>query len=644
MLTRSSVLLFFFLAAIATGGAYASTPVGTCPTSVPSGVTKCYYVDFNAGSDSNNGLSEADPWQHMPGMRGCAGACAVNVPAGGSGYILKGGSVWPNNSLPWRFIYSGTSNAPIYIGYDSAWNHGVVNAILATSSGYNCTSIKVALSGGGGSGAAGTAVFQISGYLAGLLQHVTLTSPGSGYSSAPAVSFAGSSCTALPTAVADIQRPIIDAGGTIWNESNGAQQHYGPVLFSGNYLVVNGLEFRNALFDHTIVAGAGALYMVTQQNGTGDVYENLYLHNYGPDAVSESASASFNGTGGFSINEGEAGTVTVTQSYFDNSETEVTGANCGWSNNGTPNYYPPPCGSSLSVGGATTFTHNIVHDSRGQVYAPDENNLLFANNTIWDTTYDCCQQHADTLYFFGSGIIANNVIHDGAPTSAANIYVETCQGNPCTVGNVTYIFNNVVWNVGVSTPDIGFSSEFWGSAAVSPNPALYAWNNTLYAQNGTVDCINAGQWYGNSPNSTVNFYLYNNHCITDQSASHWFDAKGGNYGTWNGMANPNSAATEFVIDTANLPMTPAKASSEGYTISNQFSPTGGNGGTVTSAGTNFTLSTPGCHVAALSALCLSITSGKRPASGNWNMGAYQFNGTPQYPQPAYALGGGVKSN
>ena len=131
-------------------------------------------------------------------------------------------------------------------------------------------------------------------------------------------------------------------------------------------------------------------------------------------------------------------------------------------------------------------------------------------------SYDCCGQHEDTFYFFGSGVIYSNVIHDAAPLGAANLYIETCSGNPCTTGNTTYLFNNVVWNIGRSTPPIGFSSEFWGSSDVSPHPSLYAYNNTLYALSGTADCINAGQWLGNSSAYTVNFSLHSNHCISSR--------------------------------------------------------------------------------------------------------------------------------
>jgi hypothetical protein len=568
-------------------------------------------------------------------MKGCSNNCSSNTPTGGNGYILKGGSVWTNAALGWWWTWAGSQGSPIYIGYDPAWNAGTVLSVRPTTSGYNCSSISVGINGGGGTGAAGSANFQTSNYLAGLLQHVTLNSAGSGYTSNPAVSFSGS-CTVFPTAVADIYSPIIDASGTIWNESNGAQTYYGPILFSGvNYVTVDHLEFRNALFDHTISPGSGGLALLTQQSGDQTIWQNVYVHNAGPDVVEFTGSPSFNNTGLFLINGGYAGTVTVQNSFIDNYENEVF-VPCGW-NNGSPANFTPPCGSSLGVAGATILSNNVVHDTRGQVYSRAITGNVYSGNMIWDSVYDCCEQHEDTFYFYGSGAIYNNVIHDAAPLGAANFYIETCMGNPCTTGNVTYLFNNLAWNVGRSTPPIGFSSEFWGTSNVSPSPALYAWNNTFYSYTGTTDCINAGQWFGSSSTSTVNFYLYNNHCISDQSSSHWYDSNGGNYGTWNGLSNPNSPGTQATIDAANTVMSPATAASQGYTIANQWAPTASSNGTVVASGSDLTSSNPGCGTPGLPSLCSDVLGVLRPQSGTWNTGAYQYGSAGNPPQPPTAL-------
>ena len=617
-----------------------------CPSNVPSGVTSCYFADFVSGSDSNAGTSEAAPWKHLPGMTGCSGNCSSNIPTGGVGYILKGGSVWTNASLGWQWTWSGTNTSvPVYIGYDPSWNQGKVNAVIPTSSGAGCTSITVTISGGGGSGATATANFMSSGYLAGLLQHVTLTNAGSGYTSNPTVSFAGSSCTTLPTGIADIQRPIIDATGTTWNESNGAATYYGPIYFNAsNYVVVDHLEMRGMLVDHTISSGSGTLYLVTTNNVTGAIFENIYLHNFGPNSISESGTPSFSGTGGMGVDQGGTGLVTVTNSYVDNYENEVTGSNCGWSDGGTPNYYAPPCGSSQGIAGASTVTNTVIHDSRGQLYSRAIDGNIFTGNTIWNTTNDCCEQHPDTLYFFGGGVIADNIIHDMGPLSAPGIYVETCRSNPCTIGNTTYVYNNVLWNTGWAA--LVFTSEFrTSSGTLSPTPHLYAWNNTIVPQSG-YNCIEAIQFYGSAPTDGALFNLYNNHCVTTASPALTLNdptdcTAPTNCGVWNGYTNPNGTTAQTAINAANVIMTNSAATTQGYTIGNQFAPTLSSNSTVTASGANLTLATPGCGTSGLSTLCSDILGNIRPTSGYWQEGAYVFTGVTNYSLTVSTAGTGA---
>lgn len=104
-----------------------------CPTSVPSGITTCYFADFASGSDSNAGNSESTPWQHLPGMVGCTGNCSSTTPAAGKGFILKGGVTWTSAALGWNWAWSGTgtTSSPgctgsgcIYIGVDPSWYTG----------------------------------------------------------------------------------------------------------------------------------------------------------------------------------------------------------------------------------------------------------------------------------------------------------------------------------------------------------------------------------------------------------------------------------------------------------------------------------------------------------------------------------------
>lgn len=160
---------------------------GTCPSSVPSGITQCYFIDYASGNDNNSGTSESAPWQHLPGMAGCeynstGTACASLAASGtqtslsnfsghypssasgasswaGYGFILKGGVTWPNAALGVDWLWSGsgttstsgcTGSGCIYIGVDptwyagSSWTRPIWNAggaVLSAHGGYDTQNI-----------------------------------------------------------------------------------------------------------------------------------------------------------------------------------------------------------------------------------------------------------------------------------------------------------------------------------------------------------------------------------------------------------------------------------------------------------------------------------------------------------------------
>jgi hypothetical protein len=95
-----------------------------CPTSVPAGVTNCYYIDYAGGSDSANGLSETTPWQHAPGMANATGNAAAHTPGPGEGWIFKGGVKVDSKAYPMNVPWGGAQGHPDYMGYDSAWYTG----------------------------------------------------------------------------------------------------------------------------------------------------------------------------------------------------------------------------------------------------------------------------------------------------------------------------------------------------------------------------------------------------------------------------------------------------------------------------------------------------------------------------------------
>ena len=101
---------------------------GTCPASVPSGITSCFYVSKSGtASNSNTGTTESTEWLSAPGMASATGTPAGHTPSAGEGYIFRGNDTWTASDLEW--IYSGSwgsgnSTHPVYFGVDKTWYSG----------------------------------------------------------------------------------------------------------------------------------------------------------------------------------------------------------------------------------------------------------------------------------------------------------------------------------------------------------------------------------------------------------------------------------------------------------------------------------------------------------------------------------------
>jgi len=124
LLTLAISLMISGIASAAGAGSCSNFAAGSCPASIPHGVTSFYFIDYASGSDSNSGTSESAPWQHLPTCANATGSAAAHTPGPGEGWILKGGVTidyhcWPAN-LPW----GGASGALDYIGPDPGWYTG----------------------------------------------------------------------------------------------------------------------------------------------------------------------------------------------------------------------------------------------------------------------------------------------------------------------------------------------------------------------------------------------------------------------------------------------------------------------------------------------------------------------------------------
>lgn len=595
------------------------------------------YIDFVAGNDANDGLSTSTPWKHIAGMQGAGGNASAYGCQANTTFHLKGGSVWTNAVMGWEFDCPNLSG--VVIKGDPTWTSQTVVAVTVTDPGDGCTSLTIGFSGGGGSSAAGTAVIG-AGWDVGMLKRVTITNAGSGYTSNPTVSITGTCTGKLPTATAHTEYAVFDASGTTWNQTNGAAAGYGPIRFyggAGGAITLQNLEFRHMRTDTTV--GSGNLVAV---DSNGADVSNVYVHDFGPDpATFNAATPSSANSGGITANSGQAWTATIHDSFLDNSENQFTSGKCGFANDGTPQFYNPPCGSSSGVTGFTDAHGNYIHDARGTLYGPAASGITLHDNFVWATTHDCCQQHPDVIYIFGGGKFYNNKVGLVAPASPQVFYIEGCIGNPCTTPVDSWVFNNILAPQN-GIPPLGPTYEFYSGSTLTPAPKTHFVNNTLL---GSTDnqCVAAGQWGSNTASYLSNIYLYNNHCITTQASSHWYTAMLSgvlsDVGVWNGLTDPNGTTTRAAVDAKNLVQSPATATGQGYTYDNWFAPTSSSNGTVTFAGDNLT-----SDCATVTELCTSFNGVARPNAA-WQAGAYWYSA----PAPTFTVtfsgkmsGAGVK--
>jgi hypothetical protein len=101
--------------------------------SLMSAAAATYYVDFSAGSDTNNGTSMVTSWKHSPGDFGATGAAGSTGLVGGDTVIFKGGVNYTNTIT---LLWSGAAGNPVTYDGNSAGTFGSGRAV---SSGNNST-------------------------------------------------------------------------------------------------------------------------------------------------------------------------------------------------------------------------------------------------------------------------------------------------------------------------------------------------------------------------------------------------------------------------------------------------------------------------------------------------------------------------
>ncbi len=353
-----------------------------------------------------------------------------------------------------------------------------------------------------------------------------------------------------------------------------------------SYVNIDGLEVRNV--------APYAIFGVALQHIT---VSNSYLHGWWHTAASDSwylAGGFVNYANPYAYLNVSITDVVVTHSTITNADGDGNS------------------GSGVAMASEVSFSEIA--------YAPEL--LMYGNqnvhdNNIHDLTVSYsgdAVEHPNVLYFAQSNgwaqttmdrYIYNNWIHDLRNGTYPVLYLST-MGSWKSSGNKAYIFNNVFTNLGVYP--ILFDAESDNNTTASALQ-YYFWNNTFQLNGNVVfqAADRAGEQFGYVE-------VKNNHAIDGTLDYNPATSK-----------NPSGMWPSYV-QSNNLSQTMAQANAQGYTATNFFAPQNSSGST-TGAGAN--LSSSG-----IVALQSDTSRGgnktpiTRPSTGSWEIGAYEYTGTP----------------
>jgi hypothetical protein len=296
----------------------------------------------------------------------------------------------------------------------------------------------------------------------------------------------------------------------------------------------------------------------------------------------------------------------------------------------------PPCRSGYVFGGESyQISHSVFNNvSQGMV--------------------------TSQIYRFNDNLMENvYATYDGVTHPNG---IESNNGQPA--GLPMYIYNNVFLGVQQAV-GVGL----WPEPVAGPTGiGMLFFNNVVYSVN-PGNCIMYDKPSGGGP--AVNVYYYNNTTVAPceflMEAAHIAPtgtATFGNnhligYSSLSGFYNLDGTSVTITDKGGEIPQSSSTATSQGYTSSNYFAPTASSNATV-GAGTNNASFCNTIGDATVATACQSSigsvteqagsggmvavanTPTQRPASGAWDVGAYQFDsGSASKPNPPTGLNASV---
>lgn len=108
------------------------------PTAPPSAIfDNAKWVDYQNGSDTNDGLTKATAWKHAPGDPEATGAPAAYTPVPGDQIVFAAGSRY-YGSITARFV--GNASIPVVLTSESETNRATIDGTSQTASAQKCPS------------------------------------------------------------------------------------------------------------------------------------------------------------------------------------------------------------------------------------------------------------------------------------------------------------------------------------------------------------------------------------------------------------------------------------------------------------------------------------------------------------------------
>lgn len=364
--------------------------------------------------------------------------------------------------------------------------------------------------------------------------------------------------------------------------------------------------------------GTGGAYVKYSGNasGSGNVgyIENLYLHGWTHTTTGGQAGA--NGFIGYSQRDG----ITTRFNVIDGADSDVLSL-APWGENSDG--YDVEYNVTNDVGGAGDILQDchILHDNLFENFSQN------TDGTTHSDLWFCVGE--DSAGSSSPNLFYNNIIRNIGASS--NGWAGYTLAPKTPVGQTDYFFNNVfhdVWTGGSGGNNNAMCDQ--GSGGGSSCGPVTMWNNT--AESGVSSSGPTGIVWSGPATYQGTVTSVNDHWIT-------------NGGTTTTAAIASTITT--VNETTPVYQILSTANGQGYTSSNDFSPTSSSGATVTANGTNET--TGYCadsvlHNAAAEVACKEGITGvsynqtnhtvvypafpvaPRPVTGAWEVGAYQFGG------------------